>query len=30
MSHDHHRLLDAIAWALGGLAVFGFWQGVGA
>jgi hypothetical protein len=28
MSHDHHRLLDAIAWALGGLAVFGFWQGV--
>jgi hypothetical protein len=28
--HEHRHIVDAIAWVLGGLAVFGFWQGVGA
>jgi len=26
--HEHRHIVDAIAWVLGGLAVFGFWQGV--
>ena len=28
MTQDHRHFLDSLAWVLGGLAVFGFWQGV--
>jgi hypothetical protein len=26
--NEHRHIVDVIAWVLGGIAVFGFWQGV--